>query len=464
MAELVAEAEAAAAGRRGRSRPRPRSGARPRRPAPRPSAGNRSCGRDRGGEGICGGRTRARARRGGGGAARGARRAGRPPRRDPRGAAAGAAAGPARRPRGEREGGQRDRRLGAAADRAAGPSALSRRLDEPLPLAAPLAPGDPVVAPDDRGPRHDRRDRRRRGDRARQRRAARQVPLDRLQPSREPAAPTRRRGRPYRARNGAERHPRRARPARPHGAGGPRGGPRPRRPGGARGPRRGAGDPRPRNRSRAEGRPRRARAAPARRGASVRFGRRRDRRPPRRRGSCQVRAGEAEASPKKDGHDLLRCPYPGKFVPTPATTTPDVVREHATLEILWQQDVSATVFTRAPDGSLSAGSLLVGIPAVSDLADLGQGATGRRVGLSRAARIRSGSSRRPRAGGSARATFAILELAQRSVTEGLVHPQLQHGGRTWLALLGRDDRRRRPGGTRRDRSGAAGRLHGCVRR
>jgi hypothetical protein len=39
-------------------------------------------------------------------------------------------------------------------------------------------------------------------------------------------------------------------------------------------------------------------------------------------------------------------------------------------------------------------------------------------------------------GGSARATFAVLELAARSVTEGLLHPQLQHGGRTWLAYWG----------------------------
>ncbi len=30
----------------------------------------------------------------------------------------------------------------------------------------------------------------------------------------------------------------------------------------------------------------------------------------------------------------------------------------------------------------------------------------------------------------------MLELAARSVTEGLLHPQLQHGGRTWLAYWG----------------------------
>ena len=54
---------------------------------------------------------------------------------------------------------------------------------------------------------------------------------------------------------------------------------------------------------------------------------------------------------------------------TTAPSTPDLLREHATLEILWQQDVSATVFARDADGSLSAGALVVGIPAVSDLAE-----------------------------------------------------------------------------------------------
>src|SRR6185503_8745162 len=39
-------------------------------------------------------------------------------------------------------------------------------------------------------------------------------------------------------------------------------------------------------------------------------------------------------------------------------------------------------------------------------------------------------------GGSARATFAILDLAGRSVAEGLVHPQLERGGRSWVAFWG----------------------------
>ena len=124
------------------------------------------------------------------------------------------------------------------------------------------------------------------------------------------------------------------------------------------------------------------------------------------------------------------------FVSTPAHTPPGAVPERATLEILWQQDVSATVFARGSDGSVSAGGLHVGIPAVSDLANLGQGATGRRVSLEELLALAAEPPAGLELGGSARATFAVLLLAARSVTEGLLHPQLQHGGRTWLAYWG----------------------------
>ncbi len=120
----------------------------------------------------------------------------------------------------------------------------------------------------------------------------------------------------------------------------------------------------------------------------------------------------------------------------PEPIQPDPAPEQATLEILWQQDVSATVLTRGRDGSLSAGGLLVGIPAVSDLAELGHGASARRVGLAELIALGQEPPAGLDLGGSARATFAVLELAARSVTEGLLHPQLQHGGRTWLAYWG----------------------------
>ena len=110
--------------------------------------------------------------------------------------------------------------------------------------------------------------------------------------------------------------------------------------------------------------------------------------------------------------------------------------EPATLEILWQQDVGATVVVRGHDGSLSAGGLDFGIPAVSDLAELGHGATARRVGLSELIELANEPPAEIELGGTAQATFAVIQLALRSVTEGLLHPQLQHGGRTWLAYWG----------------------------
>ncbi len=123
-------------------------------------------------------------------------------------------------------------------------------------------------------------------------------------------------------------------------------------------------------------------------------------------------------------------------MPAAAPTPPDLASDRATLEILWQQDLSATVLAREPDGSLSAGGLHIGIPEVSDPARLGHGTTGRRVGLTGLIRLAGDPPPDLALGGSARATFAVIELARRSVTEGLLHPQLQQSGRTWLAYWG----------------------------
>jgi DNA mismatch repair protein MutS2 len=84
---------------------------------------------------------------------------------------------------------QRDRRLGAAADRAAGAQRALSRLDEPVRASAPLAPGDPVVAPDVgvRGTIAEIT-----GDEATVLGSGGlrvKVRLERLQPSREPALP-----------------------------------------------------------------------------------------------------------------------------------------------------------------------------------------------------------------------------------------------------------------------------------
>ena len=191
--------------------------------------------------------------------------------------------GRATTPAAQKKEAERDRRLGAASDRAVRTSRSLARLDEPLALTAPLAAGDPVVAPElgvrgtiaeivageatvlGRG-----------GLRIR-------VPLDRLRPDRD-VTPADRAGRARRHGPGddPERPPRRDRPPRPDRAGGTRGRPRPHRCGIAGGPGRGARDPRPWHGRGAEGRSGRAREASARRGAGVGFGRRSHRRTARR--------------------------------------------------------------------------------------------------------------------------------------------------------------------------------------
>ena len=81
-----------------------------------------------------------------------------------------------------------------------------------------------------------------------------------------------------------------------------------------------------------------------------------------------------------------------------------------TVEIIWQQDASA------------------------ELIEPGRDASSRRVDVSRLLRL--AASPPANVGGSARAVFAVVELAHRSVTEGLVHPYLDHGGGAWHAFWG----------------------------
>ena len=114
----------------------------------------------------------------------------------------------------------------------------------------------------------------------------------------------------------------------------------------------------------------------------------------------------------------------------------DPLSERATLEILWQQDVSATVLARGADGSLSAGDLHLGIPAVSDLGGLGQGASARRVGLTELIGLRprrrltsSSAARRERRSPSSTSPTARSRRASSTRSS-------QHGGRTWLAYWG----------------------------
>src|SRR4051794_15284416 len=106
-----------------------------------------------------------------------------------------------------------------------------------------------------------------------------------------------------------------------------------------------------------------------------------------------------------------------------------------TLEIVWQQDPIAYVFVRAGDGSLSADGLSVGVPASADL-NLPGRIDARLVGMGELVAFAADPPAGLEPGGSARGVFAIVELARRSVAEGLVHPYLDHGHDGWHAFWG----------------------------
>ena len=107
-----------------------------------------------------------------------------------------------------------------------------------------------------------------------------------------------------------------------------------------------------------------------------------------------------------------------------------------TLEIVWQQDATAILFVRDADGALSAGELGLGKPTIAKLALAGDGFPARRLDVQQLIRLADAPPGEPTPGGSARAIFALVELAQRSVIEGLVHPDLDHGGGWWHAFWG----------------------------
>ena len=106
-----------------------------------------------------------------------------------------------------------------------------------------------------------------------------------------------------------------------------------------------------------------------------------------------------------------------------------------TLEIVWQQDPTAYVFARGADGTLAADGLNIGTPASADLT-LARGIDARRVGVQDLVALAADPPAGLEPGGSARAVFAIVELAHRSVAEGLVHPYLDHGDGGWHAFWG----------------------------
>ena len=105
-----------------------------------------------------------------------------------------------------------------------------------------------------------------------------------------------------------------------------------------------------------------------------------------------------------------------------------------TLEVIWGPDASACVLTRSAEGELSAGHLHVGLPSVADIEGVGRAVSARRASVGELIRLAESPPAGVELGGTARATFAVLELAQGAVTEGLVHPQLEYDSRTWFAF------------------------------
>src|SRR5690242_11068076 len=103
----------------------------------------------------------------------------------------------------------------------------------------------------------------------------------------------------------------------------------------------------------------------------------------------------------------------------------------STLEILWQQDASAFVFSRSADGEVSASGLAVGKPAIADLAHVGEAVEARRVEVVELIRLAETRAPGLEPGGSAEAVFAVVELGRRSLAEGLVHPTLTYDGGDW---------------------------------
>ncbi len=118
------------------------------------------------------------------------------------------------------------------------------------------------------------------------------------------------------------------------------------------------------------------------------------------------------------------------------TTAPESIPAPATFELVWQQDASALVFVRGPEGALSAGELHLGMPAIAELEPIGHGFPARRVEARELVALAASPPAGLEPGGSATALFAVVELARRSVAEGLVHPSLDGRGGHWSAFWG----------------------------
>ncbi len=76
------------------------------------------------------------------------------------------------------------------------------------------------------------------------------------------------------------------------------------------------------------------------------------------------------------------------------------------------------------------------MPAIADLPLAGRGIAGRRLEPAQLIALAESPPDGLELGASARAVFAVVELARRSVAEGLVHPFHDHGDGWWHAFWG----------------------------
>ena len=130
------------------------------------------------------------------------------------------------------------------------------------------------------------------------------------------------------------------------------------------------------------------------------------------------------------------CAYSDRSVSIQPTPELHPQAASPTLEIVWQDDATAIVLTRDADGALSAGELRAGMSAIADLPLAGRGIAARRLDPAQLVALADAPPAGLELGASAQAIFAVVELAQRSVAEGLVHPFLDHGDGWWHAFWG----------------------------
>ena len=102
------------------------------------------------------------------------------------------------------------------------------------------------------------------------------------------------------------------------------------------------------------------------------------------------------------------------------------------LEVIWRAG-SAYAFVRDGD-TFTDGGMQVGEPGGINVLDFEIDA--RRLSVPELIEFASDPPQEVELGDSARVLFALVELAQRSVSEGMVHPQLTRGGGAWYAFWG----------------------------